>query len=163
MRGAVDSAFRRSLSSGRPMAGPGMTIMQGSPAPPHRAGDGFRKPILRWRNTGWMGSAMLGAWVAPAGTSQSSFTATSRERRTSEGACRIAYMHLIPAGPLAELDRYIGYWKPYASSHQELDADTAVQEEVRNAAHARRSRHGASQGRTLHRGGRFATRRDRSD
>jgi multimeric flavodoxin WrbA len=36
----------------------------------------------------------------------------------------------------AELDRYIGYWKPYATSHQELDADEAVQEEVRNAARA---------------------------
>ena len=43
-------------------------------------------------------------------------------------------MHLVPAGPHAELDRYIGYWKPYATSHEELDADKAVQEEVRNAA-----------------------------
>jgi multimeric flavodoxin WrbA len=43
-------------------------------------------------------------------------------------------MKLAPAGPLAELDRYIGYWKPYATSHEELDADDAVQEEVRNAA-----------------------------
>ncbi|TIS90389.1 MAG: NADPH-dependent FMN reductase, partial [Mesorhizobium sp.] len=29
---------------------------------------------------------------------------------------------------------YIGYWKPYATSHDELDADHAVQTEVRNAA-----------------------------
>jgi multimeric flavodoxin WrbA len=36
----------------------------------------------------------------------------------------------------ASLDRYIGYWKPYATSHAELDADNAVQEEVRNAARA---------------------------
>ncbi|WP_221938782.1 flavodoxin family protein [Mycobacterium sp. KBS0706] len=43
-------------------------------------------------------------------------------------------MHLIPAGPLAEVDRYIGYWEPYATSHAALDADTAIQEEVRNAA-----------------------------
>lgn len=43
-------------------------------------------------------------------------------------------MELMPAGPLAELDRYIGYWKPYATSHEELDADHAVQDEVRNAA-----------------------------
>ena len=43
-------------------------------------------------------------------------------------------MQLEPAGPLAELDRYIGYWKPYATSHDELDADQALQEEVRNAA-----------------------------
>jgi multimeric flavodoxin WrbA len=48
----------------------------------------------------------------------------------------LCFMHLCPAGPTAELDRYIGYWKPYATSHDELDADTAVQEEVRNAARA---------------------------
>jgi len=46
----------------------------------------------------------------------------------------LTYMHLRSAGSLAELDRYIGYWKPYATSHEELDADTDVQEEVRNVA-----------------------------
>jgi multimeric flavodoxin WrbA len=46
----------------------------------------------------------------------------------------LRFMKLKPAGPTAELDRYIGYWKPYATSHQELDADEYVQEEVRNAA-----------------------------
>jgi multimeric flavodoxin WrbA len=46
----------------------------------------------------------------------------------------LRFMQLYPAGPSAELDRYIGYWKPYATSHAELDADTAIQEEVRNAA-----------------------------
>ncbi|HEX4183593.1 MAG TPA: flavodoxin family protein, partial [Caulobacteraceae bacterium] len=46
----------------------------------------------------------------------------------------LRYMHLSPAGPLAELDRYIGYWKPYATSHEALDQDHAMQEEVRNAA-----------------------------
>jgi len=44
------------------------------------------------------------------------------------------FMHLRPAGQNSELDRYIGYWKPYATSHEELDADESVQEEVRNAA-----------------------------
>jgi len=34
----------------------------------------------------------------------------------------------------AALDRYIGYWQPYATSHEELDEDQAVQEEVRNVA-----------------------------
>ncbi len=43
-------------------------------------------------------------------------------------------MELVPAGNLAELDRYIGYWKPYATSHEELDGDLDVQAEVRNAA-----------------------------
>ncbi|WP_119422622.1 flavodoxin family protein [Desertibaculum subflavum] len=46
----------------------------------------------------------------------------------------LRYMHLKPAGPLAELDRYIGYWQPYATSHAALDHDAAMQEEVRNAA-----------------------------
>jgi multimeric flavodoxin WrbA len=48
----------------------------------------------------------------------------------------LCFMHLCPAGPSAELDRYIGYWQPYATSHASLDADTAIQEEVRNAARA---------------------------
>jgi multimeric flavodoxin WrbA len=43
-------------------------------------------------------------------------------------------LRLFPSGPLAELDRYIGYWQPYATSHAALDADDALQEEVRNAA-----------------------------
>jgi multimeric flavodoxin WrbA len=46
----------------------------------------------------------------------------------------LRFMHLRPAGPAAELDRYIGYWEPYATSHADLDADVAIQEEVRNAA-----------------------------
>ncbi|MBZ9811263.1 MULTISPECIES: flavodoxin family protein [unclassified Mesorhizobium] len=43
-------------------------------------------------------------------------------------------MKLDSIGEVAELDRYIGYWKPYATSHDELDADHAIQAEVRNAA-----------------------------
>jgi len=46
------------------------------------------------------------------------------------------WMGLIDAGPSARLDRNIGYYKPYATSHEELDADFAVQEEVRNVARA---------------------------
>ncbi|WFU12735.1 flavodoxin family protein (plasmid) [Rhizobium sp. CB3090] len=41
---------------------------------------------------------------------------------------------LIPAGPLAEIDRYIGYWEPYATSHAAYEKDPAIQQEVRNAA-----------------------------
>lgn len=43
-------------------------------------------------------------------------------------------MEMIPAGTKAELDRYIGYYEPYATSHDALDRDSAMQEEVRNAA-----------------------------
>ena len=46
----------------------------------------------------------------------------------------LCFMDLCPAGPKATLDRYIGYWEPYATSHDALDADTAIQEEVKNAA-----------------------------
>ncbi|MGO4410545.1 MULTISPECIES: flavodoxin family protein [unclassified Brevundimonas] len=43
-------------------------------------------------------------------------------------------MKLTPAGPDAVLDRYIGYWEPYATSHDALDKDIAIQAEVRIAA-----------------------------
>lgn len=46
------------------------------------------------------------------------------------------WMGLIDAGSMARLDRFIGYYRPYATSHEELDRDTAVQEEVRNVARA---------------------------
>jgi multimeric flavodoxin WrbA len=45
-------------------------------------------------------------------------------------------MGLIGAGHAAAIDRYIGYYEPYAESHQALDADRAFQEETRNAARA---------------------------
>ncbi len=46
------------------------------------------------------------------------------------------WMGLIEAGHKARLDRFIGYYEPYATSHQALDEDTAVQDEVRNVARA---------------------------
>jgi multimeric flavodoxin WrbA len=46
------------------------------------------------------------------------------------------WMGLIDAGPMSRLDRFIGYYRPYATSHEELDRDTDVQEEVRNVARA---------------------------
>ena len=46
----------------------------------------------------------------------------------------LKFMKLNPAGPSAEVDRYIGYWEPYATSHAALDKDEAIQNEVRNAA-----------------------------
>lgn len=46
------------------------------------------------------------------------------------------WMGLVDAGPQARLDRYIGYYEPYATSHEALDRDDGVQEEVRNAARA---------------------------
>ena len=46
------------------------------------------------------------------------------------------WMGLIDAGPQARLDRMVGYYEPYALSHQALDEDSAFQEEVRNVARA---------------------------
>jgi multimeric flavodoxin WrbA len=46
------------------------------------------------------------------------------------------WMGLIDAGNQARLDRYIGYYQPYATSHNALDADQAVLAEVRNVAKA---------------------------
>jgi multimeric flavodoxin WrbA len=46
------------------------------------------------------------------------------------------WMGFIDAGPQARLDRYIGYFEPYATSHEALDRDLAVQEETRNVARA---------------------------
>jgi hypothetical protein len=43
-------------------------------------------------------------------------------------------MALISAGRTAELDGYIGYMEPYATSHQAFDRDSAFQEEALNAA-----------------------------
>jgi len=45
-------------------------------------------------------------------------------------------MSLVPAAPNALVDRYVGYYEPYATSHEALDRDTSFQEEVRNAARA---------------------------
>lgn len=46
------------------------------------------------------------------------------------------WMGLVDAGATARLDRYIGYYQPYATSHEALDADPALFEEVRNVARA---------------------------
>jgi multimeric flavodoxin WrbA len=43
-------------------------------------------------------------------------------------------MHLVPAHYAATMDRYIGYYEPYATSHAALDSDRAIQREVRDAA-----------------------------
>jgi multimeric flavodoxin WrbA len=38
----------------------------------------------------------------------------------------LRYMSLLPAGQLAEFDRFIGYYKPYATSHADLDEDAGT-------------------------------------
>jgi multimeric flavodoxin WrbA len=46
------------------------------------------------------------------------------------------WMGLIDAGAMSRLDRFIGYYEPYATSHEALDRDLGVHEEVRNVARA---------------------------
>ncbi len=43
-------------------------------------------------------------------------------------------MKLLPATPQGGIDRYIGYYEPYATSHAALDKDDQIQNEVRVAA-----------------------------
>jgi multimeric flavodoxin WrbA len=46
------------------------------------------------------------------------------------------WMGLIDAGAMSRLDRFVGYYESYAESHEVLDRDLAVQQEVRNVASA---------------------------
>lgn len=46
------------------------------------------------------------------------------------------WMGLVDSGSFARLDRFLGYYEPYAESHEVLDRDTDFQEEVRNVARA---------------------------
>ena len=43
-------------------------------------------------------------------------------------------MELVSAGATSEMDRFIGYYEPYATSHEALDRDTAFVIETQNAA-----------------------------
>jgi hypothetical protein len=46
----------------------------------------------------------------------------------------MGWMGMIDAGEPALLDRFIGYYEPYATSHETLDLDLPVQQEARNVA-----------------------------
>jgi len=82
----------------------------------------------------------LGGWHYPRQLAGRAFAiAVHGDAAGAEGLRRgltdwLLDMGLVKAGSSATLDRYIGYYEPYATSHEALDRDTAVQEEVRNAA-----------------------------
>jgi multimeric flavodoxin WrbA len=96
--------------------------------------------LTHGKNAGEAKRVELAGWDYPRHLAGRSFAVVVHGDVEGAGSVRqsisdwLRYMQLVPAGPLAELDRYIGYWKPYATSHEELDRDEAVQEEVRNAA-----------------------------
>jgi multimeric flavodoxin WrbA len=46
----------------------------------------------------------------------------------------LSSMGLLDAGHAAQIDRYVGYYEPYATSHAALDKDDAIRCEVGNAA-----------------------------
>jgi multimeric flavodoxin WrbA len=46
------------------------------------------------------------------------------------------WMGLVDSGPDGRLDRMIGYYEPYATSHQTLDGDRGLEQEVRNVGTA---------------------------
>jgi multimeric flavodoxin WrbA len=46
------------------------------------------------------------------------------------------WMGFIESGAMSRLDRFIGYYEPYATSHQSLDHDESVLEETANVARA---------------------------
>lgn len=43
-------------------------------------------------------------------------------------------LELVQAGSSGAIGRYLGYYEPYATSHDDLDADEGLQAEVKNAA-----------------------------
>jgi len=74
--------------------------------------------------------------ISPAGCSPSvvhgdSVGAETLRRSLSDW---LTDMELISAGTMPRRTAIIGYEKPYATSHQELDADEAFQQDVRSAA-----------------------------
>ena len=59
--------------------------------------------------------------------------AEALRRSLSDWLCDL---QLVAAAPAANIGRYVGYYEPYATSHDALDEDAAIHEEVRNAARA---------------------------
>jgi multimeric flavodoxin WrbA len=60
--------------------------------------------------------------------------AAGPEELRRELADWLSDMGLIDSGPAAELDTYIGYYEPYATSHDALDAEPDIFVEVETAA-----------------------------
>jgi hypothetical protein len=46
----------------------------------------------------------------------------------------LEWMGFLSSGAQSRIGRYIGYFEPYATSHQSLDQDLCVMEETRNVA-----------------------------
>lgn len=85
-------------------------------------------------------SIELGGWDYPRHLKHRLFSVVVHGDVEGAGGVRRAisdwlrFMELRPAGNQSEIDRYIGYWEPYATSHDALDRDEGIQGETRNAA-----------------------------
>ena len=98
--------------------------------PPRRA----RMPRAP-KSSSWPVGPIPGTWQVAC--SRWSCTATRPAPRTCGGCSPTGSPTCIWCRPEGgALDRYIGYYEPYATSHDDLDAETALFEEVRNAVRA---------------------------
>ena len=104
----------------------------GNPDPTTHARQGRRRARRRSSSTGWDYPKHL-AGRAFAVVVHGDAAGAERRRARALRLARRGWGS-SSAGHAAALDRYIGYYEPYATSHDELDRDEAVQAEVRNAA-----------------------------
>jgi multimeric flavodoxin WrbA len=47
----------------------------------------------------------------------------------------LTWIGLVPAGPMSSVDAFVGYYEPYATSHDAYDEDKGLQQDIRNSAH----------------------------
>jgi multimeric flavodoxin WrbA len=104
----------------------------GNPDPTTTRGKGVQE-AKQLELSGWHFPRHLAGRVFAVVVHGDAVGAETLRRSLSDWLCD---MRLLPAMRHGGIDRYIGYYEPYATSHAALDADTAVQQEVRNAAQA---------------------------
>ena len=104
----------------------------GNPDPTTTRGKGV-KEAKELELAGWNYPRHLAGRVFAVVVHGDAVGAETLRRSLSDWLCD---MKLLPAMRQGGIDRYIGYYEPYATSHAALDEDTAVQQEVRNAAKA---------------------------
>src|SRR5678815_3877210 len=104
----------------------------GNPDPTTTRGKGV-KEAKELELAGWSYPRHLAGRVFAVVVHGDAAGAETLRRSLSDWLCD---MKLVPAMRQGGIDRYIGYYEPYATSHKALDEDTAVQQEVRNAAKA---------------------------
>jgi multimeric flavodoxin WrbA len=82
----------------------------------------------------------LDGWHYPRHLAGRAFSVVTHADAAGAGGLRqnlcdwLSDIGMIDAGRSATLDRYIGYYQPYATSHDDLDREPELFEEVRNAA-----------------------------